>query len=42
MTRMELECIMLNETSQSEKENYHTVVSLMWNLETRQISIGTK
>ena len=27
----ELECIMLSEINQSEKDNYHTI-SLMWNL----------
>ena len=31
MTWMELECIMLSEISQSEKDNYH-MISLMWNL----------
>ena len=30
-TWMELECIMLSEVSQSEKDKYHTI-SLMWNL----------
>ena len=28
---LELECIMLREISQSEKNNYH-MISLMWNL----------
>ena len=31
MTWMELECIMLSEISQSEKNKYH-MISLMWNL----------
>ena len=30
MTRLELECIMLSKTGQSEKDKYH-VISLMWN-----------
>ena len=31
MTWMELECIMLREISQSEKDKYH-MISLVWNL----------
>ena len=31
MTWMELECIMLSEISQSEKDKYH-MITLMWNL----------
>ena len=38
MIWIELACVMLSAISQSEKDEYH-IISLMWNLETKQMNI---
>ena len=39
-TWMELECIMLSEISQSEKDKYHMISLMCGILETQQVNIG--
>ena len=39
MTWMELECIMLSEISQSEKDKYHMISLICRNQETKQMNI---